>query len=90
MVPDDQLQDPVGWGLAARRSELDALPGLEPLRALASASCAGSAAVLTYEALESVVRIPVNVDSDVGDGALEKLSVSYRVRGDGGSLPAPT
>ena len=87
MVPDDQLQDPLGWGLAPGDPNWTHYPvSNRSERSLGELRWTGGGAV--YEALESLVRIPVNLDSDVGDGALERLSVSYRVRGDGGSFRA--
>ena len=82
MVPDDQLQDPLGWGLAPGDPNWTHYPvSNRAERSLGELRWTGGGG--TYEALESVVRIPVNVDSDAGDGALEKLSASYRTRGDG-------
>ena len=87
MVPDDQLQDPAGWGLDPGDPNWTHYPvSNRAERSLGELRWVGGGAV--YEALESLVRIPVNLDSDVGDGALERLSVSYRVRGDGGSFRA--
>ena len=87
MVPDDQLQDPLGWGLAPGDPNWTHYPvSNRSERSLGELRWIGGGA--TYEALESVVQIPVNLDSDVGDGALEKLSVSYRTRGDGAAYRA--
>ena len=87
MVPDDQLQDPLGWGLNPGDPNWTHYPvSSRSERSLGELRWTGGGG--TYEALESVVRVPVNLDTDIGDGTLEKLSVSYRTRADGASYRA--
>ena len=87
MVPDDQLQDPVGLGLGPGDPNWTHYPvSSRSERSLGELRWTGGGS--TYEALESVVKVPVNLDSDLGDGAPERLSVSYRTRGDGAAYRA--